>query len=352
MKKEVERISEHILDILKTLTATPGPVGREDLVQEIMKRELSNYCDQVVLDKIGNLVATLEGTEKYYAIVAHADEVGFLVSEIDDRGFIHAKWNTQGHMPDLRLLPGQWVLIMTDRGLIPGCFAVKTAHIAGPEDKSRIPTYEEVFLDIGLTSRKEVEEQGVHIGDPIIYAAPIERIGHNICGKSMDDRIGLSIMIELAQKLSKIPVKNRPKITFVSTVMEELGARGAAAIARDLDVDGVIILDIGLADDYPGTKGESGVSLGKGPVIVIKDNTMHYSHRMIREILNTAEREEIPVQRAVFHNYTTDGAQFAAEGQMTSVIAIPCRYSHSSFESINLKDVEMVLHLVEKFLVP
>jgi putative aminopeptidase FrvX len=344
-------MSEQIIDLLKTLSATPGPVGREDLVQEIMKRELGNYCEHVDTDKIGNLIATLEGSKQHYAIVAHADEVGFLVSQIDERGFIHAKWNTQGHMPDLRLLPGQWVLIMTDKGLIPGCFAVKTAHIAGEEGKTRIPTYEEVFLDIGFGSREEVEEYGIHIGDPIIYAAPVEKVGHNLCGKSMDDRIGLVIMILLAQIISKIPAAKRPKITFVSTVMEELGARGAAAIARDLDVDGVLILDIGLADDYPGTKGEAGVALGKGPVMVIKDNAMHYSHRLIQEILNTAEKEEIPVQRAVFHNYVTDGVQFAAQGQMTAVIAVPCRYSHSSFETINLKDVEMLLHLIEKFLI-
>jgi putative aminopeptidase FrvX len=345
-------LSEYILNLLKTLSATPGPVGREDLVQQIMKRELSNYCEHVDIDRIGNLIATLEGSKKHYAIVAHADEVGFLVSGIDERGFIHAKWNTQGHMPDLRLLPGQWVLIMTDNGLIPGCFAVKTAHIAGEEGKTRIPTYEEVFLDIGLSSREEVEEHGIHIGDPIIYAAPVESVGHHLCGKSMDDRIGLVIMTALAQNLSKIPAAERPKITFVSTAMEELGARGAAAIARNLNVDGVLILDIGLADDYPGTKREAGVALGKGPVIVIKDNAMHYSHSLIQEILRTAEREEVPVQRAVFHNYVTDGMQFAAQGQMTAVIAIPCRYSHSSFETISMKDVEMVLHLIESFLVP
>lgn len=347
----VERMSEQIIDLLKSLSATPGPVGREELVQEIVKRELGNYCDEVSLDKIGNLIATMDGTDKHYAIIAHADEVGFLVSQIDERGFIHAKWNTQGHMPDLRLLPGQWVLIMTDKGLIPGCFAVKTAHIAGEEGKTRIPTYEEVFLDIGFRSREEVEEYGIHIGDPIIYAAPVESVGHNLCGKSMDDRIGLVIMILLAQKLSKIPTTARPKITFVSTVMEELGAKGAAAIARELDVDGVLILDIGLADDYPGTKGEAGVALGKGPVIVIKDNAMHYSHKLVQEILNTAVKEEIPIQRAVFHNYVTDGVQFAAQGQITAVIAVPCRYSHSSFEMINVKDVEMLLQLIEKFLV-
>jgi putative aminopeptidase FrvX len=347
--KTVKPMSEYVIELLKTLSATPGPVGREELVQEIMKRELGNYCDHVEIDKIGNLIATLEGKNKHYAVVAHSDEVGFLVSSIDDNGFIHAKWNTQGHMPDLRLLPGQWVLIMTDTGMIPGCFAVKTAHIAGEEGKSRIPTYEEVFLDIGLASREEVEEHDVHIGDPIIYAAPVERIGRNLCGKSMDDRIGLVIMAELAQRLSKVPISKRPEITFVSTVMEELGAKGAAAIAKNLDVDGVLILDIGLADDYPGTKGETGVTLGKGPVLVIKDSAMHYSHRLLKEILIAAEKEDIPIQRAVFHNYATDGAQFAAQGQMTSVIAVPCRYSHSSFEMINVNDVDMILRLLEKF---
>ena len=343
-------MSNRILDILKTLSATPGPVGRETLVQDVMKNELDEYCSNIVRDKVGNLIATMEGIRKHFVIVAHADEVGFLVSGIDERGFIRAKWNTQGHLPDLRLLPGQWVLVMTETGFIPGCFAVKTGHIAGKEGKSRIPTYEEVFLDIGMASRKEVEDLGIHIGDPIIYAAPVEKVGHHVCGKSMDDRIGLVIMIELARRFSNIPINKRPKVTFVSTVMEELGAKGAAAIARDLDVDAVIVIDIGLADDHPGTNGEAGVALGKGPVIVIKDDAMHYSHELVRPILDTAEREKIPVQRAVYHHYLTDGVQFAMQGQMVAVVAIPCRYSHSSFETIDLKDVEMAIQLLEKVL--
>lgn len=343
-------MSNRILDLLKTLSATPGPVGRETLVQDIMKNELDDYCSNIVRDKIGNLIATMEGIRKHFVIVAHADEVGFLVSGIDERGFIRAKWNTQGHLPDLRLLPGQWVLVMTETGFIPGCFAVKTGHIAGKEGKSRIPTNEEVFLDIGMASRKEVEDLGIHIGDPIIYAAPVEKVGHHVCGKSMDNRIGLVIMIELARRFSNIPVNKRPKVTFVSTVMEELGAKGAAAIARDLDVDAVIVIDIGLADDHPGTNGEAGVDLGKGPVIVIKDDAMHYSHELVRHILDTAENEKIPVQRAVYHHYLTDGVQFAMQGQKVAVTAIPCRYSHSSFETIDLKDVEMAIQLLEKVL--
>ncbi|MFW9844475.1 MAG: M42 family metallopeptidase [Candidatus Thorarchaeota archaeon] len=341
---------ERTLDLLKTLSATPGPVGREDLVQDIMKEKLGEYTSSIVQDKIGNIIATMEGEGKHYVIVAHADEVGFLVSNINEKGFIQAKWNTQGHMPDLRLLPGQWVLVMTDTGFIPGCFAVKTGHIAGPEGKNRIPTYDEVFLDIGLSSREEVEELGIHIGTPIIYAAPVEKVGHHVVGKSMDDRIGLVIMIELAERLSNIPVGKRPKVTFVSTVMEELGAKGAAAIAKDLDVEGVIALDIGLADDHPGTSGEAGVGLGLGPVIVIKDDAMHYSHELVRFVLDAAEREKIPIQRAVYHHYLTDGVQFAMQGQKVAVIAIPCRYSHSSFETINLKDVEMAIQLLEKVL--
>ena len=132
--------------------------------------------------------------------------------------------------------------------------------------------------------------------------------------------------------------------------MEELGAKGAAAVAKDLSVDAAIILDIGLADDYPGTKGEAGVALGKGPVVVIKDNAMHYSHELVQRIIKTAEKERIPIQRAVFHNYMTDGVQFASQGQVVAVLAVPCRYSHSAFETISLLDVDMTIHLLMKLL--
>jgi endoglucanase len=343
-------MSEDTLDLLKTLSATPGPVGREGLVQDIVKERFKQYCGSFTQDRIGNVVCTLEGeVDKHFAVVAHADEVGFLVSKIDERGFLRVKWNTQGHMPDLRLLPGQWVLIMAENGFVPGVFCVQTAHIAGPEGKKRIPTYEEVFLDIGATNAEEVKEQGINIGNPVIYAAPVEKLmGHIVAGKSMDDRIGLTILLKVLEHFSKTAKNKRPTITFVSTVMEELGAKGAAAVARNLDVDEIIVLDIGLADDYPGTKEESGVSLGKGPVVVIKDNALHYSHELIKRIVKTADEEKIPIQRAVFHNYMTDGVQFASQGQTVAVLAVPCRYSHSSFEAVNLLDVDMTIHLLMK----
>ncbi|MHA2385867.1 MAG: hypothetical protein ACXAEE_06620, partial [Candidatus Thorarchaeota archaeon] len=127
-------------------------------------------------------------------------------------------------------------------------------------------------------------------------------------------------------------------------------AKGAASVAKTLDVEGVIILEIGLADDHPGTDGEAGVSLGKGPVIVVKDTQLHYSHEMIERLTTTAEKSNIPFQRAVYHNYATDGLQMVMQGQLVSTIAIPCRYSHSSFESLNLTDVENAIQLLMTFL--
>ncbi|MHA1483682.1 MAG: hypothetical protein ACTSPR_00010 [Candidatus Thorarchaeota archaeon] len=99
-------MTESILDLLRTLCAAPGPVGRETLVQEKIKELVKDYCSDVSEDKIGNLIATMDGTSKHYAIVAHADEVGFLVSNIDENGFIRAKWNTQGYIPDSSELNG------------------------------------------------------------------------------------------------------------------------------------------------------------------------------------------------------------------------------------------------------
>ena len=187
-------MSEETLDLLKTLSATPGPVGRETLVQDIVKEHFKDHCGDFTQDRIGNVVATLEGgIDKHYALVAHADEVGFLVSSIDERGFLRVKWNTQGHLPDLRLLPGQWVLIMSEKGLIPGVFCVKTAHLAGPEGKSRIPKYEEVFLDIGAKNSEDIQELGINIGDPVIYAAPVEKLlNHHVYLSTQVDMFQLS----------------------------------------------------------------------------------------------------------------------------------------------------------------
>ena len=348
--EKLRAMMTRLFDMLKTLSETPGPVGREGLVQEKIKDHLVNLGLDVSLDRIGNLTATMAGTSKHYALVAHADEVGFLVSNIDSSGFIRVKWNTTGHMPDLRLLPGQHVVLMTDDGMVPGVFCVKTAHIAGPESKNKLPEYNEIFLDIGAASAEEVGERGAHIGTPVLYDTMLKQNGRNVVGKSMDDRVGLTMMMAIAEEFSKIPDNERPTLTFVSTVMEELGAKGAASVASKLDVDGVIILEIGLADDYPGTAGEAGVALGKGPVVVVKDTQLHYSQEMIEKFIETAERKGIPIQRAVYHNYATDGLQMVLQGLLVSTLAIPCRYSHSSFETLNLADVENAILLLMEFL--
>ncbi|MHA2141493.1 MAG: M42 family metallopeptidase [Candidatus Thorarchaeota archaeon] len=343
-------MKKRLFDLLKTLSETPAPVGREGLVQERIRNLLEKLDLKILQDKLGNLTATMIGTAKHYALVAHADEVGFLVSNIDSSGFIRVKWNTGGHMPDLRLLPGQRVVLLTENEMVRGVFCVKSAHIAGPEGKKKLPLYSEIFLDIGASSAEEVAERGVHVGTPVVYDTELKQNGHNIVGKSIDDRVGLAMMVVLAEEFSKLPENKRPTLTFVSTVMEELGAKGAASAAKNLDVDGVIILEIGLADDHPGTDGEAGVALGKGPVIVIKDTQLHYSHEMIERLVAAAEKNNIPFQRAVYHNYATDGLQMAMQGQMVSTLGIPCRYSHSSFETMRLEDVENAIQLLIRFL--
>ncbi len=343
-------LSEKVFDLLEELSGIHGPVGREELVQEFVRDHLVKSCDAVTSDKIGNLVATIDGTGKHYALVAHADEVGFFVSNIDENGFLKAKWSTQGHMPDLRLLPGQRILLMTESGMLPGCFCVQTAHIAGTKRKASIPRWDEVFIDVGLRSSEEVESAGIHIGTPVVYATSVKRVGNYLMGKSFDDRVGLAMVIVIAERLSKVDKERRPSVTLVSTVMEEIGAKGVAAVAKHLDVDGVIVLEVGLADDYPGTRGEASVGLGKGPVIVVKDNQLVYSHKINKQLFKVAEEKGIPIQRAVYHNYATDGFPIASQGQPVSTVGVPCRYTHSSFECIDPSDVQKTVELVFQFL--
>ncbi len=336
--------------ILSELCSIAGPVGHEGPVQQRLAELLRPYCSTVTQDPIGNLRATIEGTGEHYALVAHADEVGFLVSIIDERGFLRVKWNTNNHLPDIRLLPGQRVDILTSKGSVPGCFCVKTAHIAGPEGKARLPLYHEVFLDIGARSRLAAQAMGVRVGDPAVFSTSLERLGDYLCGKAIDDRVGLTVAVEVASRLHSLAESERPSVTIISTVMEEIGARGAAAVARDLDVDAVIVLEIGPADDYPGTLGEAGVMLGKGPVVVIKDSQTHYSHALDQRLFEAAEELRISVQRAVYHNYATDGFQMMSNGLPAAVVGVPCRYSHSSFETISPMDLYEVVKLVHGFL--
>jgi putative aminopeptidase FrvX len=338
--------NKEILQKIRSLAEIPGPVGREERVQKFLETEWKKLGIKTEYDKIGNLYGNIEGKGKHRAIIGHADSIGFLVQHILPSGFVKMAFNTAATNPDARFLAGVPIEFLTSHETsIQGYFGLRSGHLAGIEGKKKPILFSDLFVDLGVDSSKEIHELGIDIGTPAVFATPIVQMQQNVVGKAMDNRVALAIQCILAREI--IEMDSKPNLTFISTVQEELGMKGAAAAAKYFNFDEVINLDVGLTGDIPSSeKDYLPTKLGKGPIIVYKDFSIHYSYSLIQRIEETARKNDIIIQKAVFKNYNTDGMYFFMEGIPTSTIAIPCRYTHTNFETLRLSDIKNTISLV------
>ncbi len=336
--------------LLSELVNIPGPVGREEKVQQFLANKWKASGLDVELDRIGNLYGRLNGEGPHWAIVSHADTIGFLVQQILSNGFLKVAFNTAATTPDARFLAGSKIRFLTNESQdIFGYFGLRSGHLAGIEGKKKPILFDEMFIDLGTNSIEEVKKLGIDIGTPAVFNSPIYQIQNNIVGPSMDNRIGGTIQTILVANLMEKGL--RPNLTLISTVQEEIGMKGAAAAAKNGEYDGVVNLDVGLTGDIPPSKQDYvPTKLGHGPILVVKDFSIHYSHSLLTSLAEVALHEKIPFQKAVFKNYNTDGMHFFMNGFPTITVSIPCRYTHTNFETINLSDVQNTLTLLESLL--
>lgn len=342
-----------IFTLIQSLTEFFGPVGYEFDVQNHAKKIYESFGLECELDTIGNLFAMIKdrnASSPKIAIVSHADEIGFLVKDILGNGFLKLAFNTAATTPDARFLAGKSLKILNSSGeFVEGFFGLRSGHIAGIEGKKRPILFQDMFVDVGCSTNQEVKKLGITIGSPAVFKKTTEAINNtnNIFGKSMDNRVGMAIQIALSEKIKD----SNKNITFISCVQEEIGMKGAANAAKRDHFDYVINVDVGLTGDIPGTKNDHiPVGLGKGPIIVIKDFSIHYNFEMINLFTEFAEKANIPYQRAVYDRYSTDGMEFFKHGMKTLTLGIPCRYTHTDFETINLEDVQNCINLILTFI--
>jgi endoglucanase len=237
----------------------------------------------------------------------------------------------------------------TNNSFVKGYFGLRSGHLAGIEGKKKPILFGDLFVDLGVDSFEEVIDLGIDIGTPAAFGSPVAQFGRNIVGKAMDNRIAGTIQTFLAEELIKM--ENKPHITLISTVQEELGMKGAAAASKYSKFDGVINIDVGLTGDIPSSQEDHlPTKLGGGPILVYKDFSIHYSYQLIKELENSAKKNQVPLQKAVFKNYNTDGMYFFMHGYPTVTLAIPCRYTHTNFETVRLKDIQNTLSLLKNFL--
>lgn len=319
--------------LLRTLTEAFGPSGYEDEIRKTIADEVRPFVDDLKVDALGNLIAHKKpapGSKdpKKIMVAAHMDEIGIMVTHVDDNGFVRFT-GIGGVYP--RNLAGSHVR-----------FANGTRGVAWLEPTASIndvPPINKMFIDVGASSRKDCP---LKTGDVGAFERPFLDLGDRIVAKSMDDRIGCLVAIETLRELKSTP----NDVYFVFTTQEEVGTHGAQTSAFGIHPDLGFSIDVTGWGDTPGQK-DLNVMLGKGPAVKIRDGGMLSDPRIVDWMVSTAEKNKIPYQREVLLGGTTDARamQLVHNGVPVGCISIPCRYVHSPAEVIDMNDVKNAVRL-------
>jgi putative aminopeptidase FrvX len=336
--------------LLAELTNTPGASGFEGPVRDILKREWNGLLEDLQTDGLGNLLGSLSGdaTRPRVLLMAHMDEVGFLVRYIDDDGFIF--FNPVGGHFDQSVLT-QRMTIMTPRGPVVGYTGFKSGHIHPAAQRSEMIQQQDMFIDIGASSRAEAMDVfGIRPGLPITYRAEFEKLGNTgrYLARAWDDRVGLAVITEALKQLRNLSHPNTVQVA--ATVQEEIGLRGAAVVYESTTPDIVINLEIGIASDFPLLTSPklSQEALGEGPSIFVFDGSMIPNNNYVEWIIEQAEANDIPYQFESVTGYGQDAArlQQSGTGIPTINIGIPTRYGHSPSGIIDRADYDHTVELI------
>ncbi|QEK13181.1 M42 family metallopeptidase [Crassaminicella thermophila] len=320
--------------LLKKLTEAFGPSGNEETITAIIQDEIKNYVDEIKVDKMGNLIAIKKGTGAKVMIASHMDEIGIIVTGIDDNGFLRFA-NIGGVSPYISL--GQRVQ-----------FANGTIGIVGMQhlDDIKKLKLEKMYIDIGAKDKQEAMNK-VSIGDVACFYRSFTSLDNYITAKALDDRIGCYVAIETIKN-----IKNSPnELYFVFTVQEELGARGAKTASFGINPDLGIAVDVTATGDTPKSK-HMAVKLDEGPAIKIKDHSL-LAHPTVKNLMiDAAKNNQIPYQLEILEFGGTDSGTIhtTRAGVPSGVLSIPCRYIHSPSEMVSKKDVENAILLLTKIL--
>jgi len=324
---------------LEKLSNANGVAGRETEVRNLMVKFLEPYADEVVVDRLENVIAIKKGKKAAPKVMlaAHMDEVGLMVKTITKEGFL--QFTKMGGIDD-RILLAQKVNVLTEKGALPGVVGSKPPHIQKEEERKKIVSYDEMYLDVGAENREDAKAMGVKIGDPIAFDVKYVKLGKDaVMGKAFDNRAGCAVMVETLKLLGETDCT----VYAVGTVQEELGLRGATTAAYGVDPDVGIALDVTFTGDTPGVKEfDTTVKMGKGPALTVTDSGLIVHPKVLRWLIDTAIQNGVEYQLETGLMGTTDAARMSLtrEGVPSGTISIPARYIHSPVGLISLKDAE------------
>lgn len=321
-------------ELLKKLSEAYGPSGREETVARVIRNEIKDYVDETFTDNMGNFYAVKKGAGTKIMVAAHMDEIGVIVTYIDDKGFLRVS-NVGGVSPFILL--GQKMIF--ENGTIASVGMEKL-------DDIKKLTLEKLYLDIGAKNKEEALKQ-VRVGDIATYHRELSFAGNRAIGKAMDNRAGCAVLIQAIRELTE----TNNEIYAVFTSQEEVGLRGSRTSSYRINPDIGLAVDITLVGDTPEAP-TMDVSLGKGPTVKVKDASVICHPRLKETLSEMAEKNNIPYQFEVLIAGGTDAGaiHLTREGIPSGVISIPCRYVHTPAEMVDLDDMENAVRLLKTFL--
>lgn len=328
-----------------------APSGFEEPMINYMKKALEPNVDRVFVSKRGNVIGIQEGLDPdspKVALVAHMDQVGFVVFNIDEKGFIY--FRRAGGIAK-RALQGQHVRLLTEKGSVKGVIGVKHGHTTTPEEADRLPPYEEYYIDVGAYSWEDTLNTGVKAGTPIVFeVSPVELGNDQIASKCVDDRAGLTAVLMVAEALKNRDIPST--VYYVGAIEEEIGLRGSEVALFDLDADLAIAIDTFPAGYQPDVRmRDIFYEVGKGPAIHVGEigsgNVRIQSQVVANWLRKVADAEGIEFQSGLMHGGTDAMALMQTRGGLpATTIGVPRKYSHSPIETFDLKDLERLIKIL------
>lgn len=337
------------LEMLKNMSLVNGISGYEKEATRMMKSYIENYVDEIQYDNIGSLIGIKKGTSDLKLLLTgHIDEIGFLVSDIDENGYIKVQpvggWMGQN-------LPSSLMVITTRTGKeIQGVFGSVPPHGKTVEERNKVVEPKNAFIDIGVLSRQEALDLGIKKGDPITPVSEFSVMANEKClmSKAWDDRIGAAVIIQVLRNLKDQTIY--PTLYGAGTVQEEVGLRGAKTVGQMIKPDIAIAIDVTFSMDLPGEKGD--VKLGSGAALTVMDGSAIAHSGLLKGLEKICEEQDIPYQLEMDTAGGTDSGELSKveAGVMNMTISIPSRYMHSHRTIIHQDDFDAVVKLLTCFI--
>ena len=343
-------------ELLQQLSIAFGPSGCENNVSELIISQIDNVCDAYCTDRVGNVIAKICGKGIDYneedpvkvMVSAHMDEVGFMVTDITEDGYL--KFSTLGGI-NPRVMCGRNVEVGDENGRVKGVVATKAIHMQTSDEKGKVIGIDKMYIDIGAVDREDAKKY-VSVGDVGTFDSDFVRFGKDGCklkGKALDDRLGCAAMIEVMREIKNGDEELPYDVYFCFTCCEEIGISGAAVASQSIEPDIAIVLEATAVSDIADVPDDLKVAAqGEGGAISFMDNGTVYDRQFVSLAMKIAENKGIKAQIKSYVSGANDASHIQRSGKGTKVLAIsaPARYIHSASCVVDAEDYESVKSLV------